>query len=1051
MVRRWVKIGSGVAGGITTLMGFFLLLTLNFGFVITDMTGNFSCEGSYENPCISEFTVKNPTSANVDVYSLDQVKLDFSPGIKDWALFVPDGRCSATGKCACEMENGEKLGFEDWRCVDFTNKTKPRKDKVYNFRFERYSTTTFRLAGIKESPDDRVKWTFGANGEELDPVWDSNPRGRFKQSMSPGTPGLIKEITNDSIIYHYGEDLVEISLKPRVLGQNYTHSGWRNGTNHNLGSCNNVTTNLCPPLKLSDMEQNTFGTGTKQTFEWQFRGVSNKTNLWANTAITDNNFGIEILARANNPLERVQGTQQIKAGGITLDFQDMTQEYLRGNFVKPQAWDLVYEMEDNKLRVKGRLKAGYTLNLGDVIYIDPIVTVKELGSTEVWLNNATAEVNFTHLSISGETPYDTLIGYWPMDIQIPEDPSGAGKTTFDYTTNNLDGAIPASGEPEQFPLHVDGYIGKAYNFDGQDDYIEITESPVLNLTNNFTLSAWANPTSVSGFKFIVKRGENTNSKEQYAMEVSQNDLVFYVGNDTDNGFDQIGTNIVTANEWQHFVCTLNSTDDKTCYRNGVKVGSTPNTVINVGAGFSPIVNLIGNSAKGNNRPFNGTIDEVMIFNSSLTDAQVLDIFNNQSARFSLEGNVTHRQFNATSGNNRVNVSVNTFERLGSNSSGLTNISLSVGSWNITDGYDESTTGGLNANLSLYFHFDEHLNSSVNGLNSTPNGGAGILNNSAPWANSSFFDGVDDFLNVPQNPVINNIWVDGGTISFWMFPRSAGEADAGQWVSKSSFYVIGSNSPQGNSIGAIFRIDFSGSTASWREDGDGVDVPLDQWNHIVLVYNASSVDNDPVFYSNNIRTDLTEITTPVGTVVSESVSLQIMSNAAGSRAMNGSIDEWMMFNRTLSADEVAQLYTIGRANYTFTDLQNLSGPGLNNTFTIDSGDTNFVSTFFLLGDPLEQFYTPNLGGDNAEISWDFWTEGVAPPSSCTYVSGNWDVLASDNCVISANVAIDNGFSFFCTGTGTFTVNSGARITGLDYRFFDSTCRYTAFGASGFFYV
>lgn len=169
--RRWLKIGGGVAAGITTIVGLFYLLTVLYGFEIIDLTGDHFCEGTYESPCISEFEVKNPNSYNVDIYSKDQVKLEFSPEIKDWALFVPDGRCSATGKCACDLKNGERLGFEDWRCVDFTNKTKPRKDKVYNFRFERYSTTKFRLAGIKKNPGETIKWTFGVNDQELDPVW----------------------------------------------------------------------------------------------------------------------------------------------------------------------------------------------------------------------------------------------------------------------------------------------------------------------------------------------------------------------------------------------------------------------------------------------------------------------------------------------------------------------------------------------------------------------------------------------------------------------------------------------------------------------------------------------------------------------------------------------------------------------------------------------------------------------------------------------------------------------------------------------------------------
>lgn len=171
MERRWLKTKTGVALSITTILGLFGLLSTLYGFEINDLTGDIVCEGTYLNPCISEFEVRNPNAYVVDIYSSDQVKLDFSPEIKDYALFVPDGRCTATGSCACDLDNGERIGFEDWRCVDFTNKTKPREDKVYNFRFPAYSTTKFKLVGIKSDPTDTVKWTFGTNEEELDPIW----------------------------------------------------------------------------------------------------------------------------------------------------------------------------------------------------------------------------------------------------------------------------------------------------------------------------------------------------------------------------------------------------------------------------------------------------------------------------------------------------------------------------------------------------------------------------------------------------------------------------------------------------------------------------------------------------------------------------------------------------------------------------------------------------------------------------------------------------------------------------------------------------------------
>jgi len=72
---------------------------------------------------------------------------------------------------------------------------------------------------------------------------------------------------------------------------------------------------------------------------------------------------------------------------------------------------------------------------------------------------------------------------------------------------------------------------------------------------------------------------------------------------------------------------------------------------------------------------NGTIDDVMIFNTSLNSTQILDIYNNQSARFFGTGTqdiYNQSYMNISTGNNRVNVSTQIQNNLNSK------INLTVG-------------------------------------------------------------------------------------------------------------------------------------------------------------------------------------------------------------------------------------------------------------------------------------------------------------------------------------------------------------------------------------
>ncbi len=173
-------IGAGAAVAIVTITQLFMLLSQKYGFVIYDLTGDIRCEGvleyidgipDYSRLCISDFIVYNPNSSNVDIYNKNQTKLEFSPEIYDYALFVRDARCGAMGGCACVLKDGMKLGQKGWRCTDFTNRTKPREDMAYNFRFPARFNTSFRLMGLKKDPKDNVKWSFGLGKDILDPLW----------------------------------------------------------------------------------------------------------------------------------------------------------------------------------------------------------------------------------------------------------------------------------------------------------------------------------------------------------------------------------------------------------------------------------------------------------------------------------------------------------------------------------------------------------------------------------------------------------------------------------------------------------------------------------------------------------------------------------------------------------------------------------------------------------------------------------------------------------------------------------------------------------------
>lgn len=80
------------------------------------------------------------------------------------------------------------------------------------------------------------------------------------------------------------------------------------------------------------------------------------------------------------------------------------------------------------------------------------------------------------------------------------------------------------------------------------------------------------------------------------------------------------------------------------------------------------------------------------------------------------------------------------------------------------------------------------------------------------------------------------------------------------------------------------------------------------------------------------------------------------------------------------------------------------------------------------------FTSLIGGGNIIFnisgSGNYTLNGTtSTPNSCTYTSGNWNVIGGDNCTITSNINL-GGNNFTIAGPGTFIL-SGANITNFNY--------------------
>jgi hypothetical protein len=123
-------------------------------------------------------------------------------------------------------------------------------------------------------------------------------------------------------------------------------------------------------------------------------------------------------------------------------------------------------------------------------------------------------------------------------------------------------------------------------------------------------------------------------------------------------------------------------------------------------------------------------------------------------------------------------------------------------------------------------------------------------------------------------------------------------------------------------------------------------------------------------------------------------------------MNGSMDDIMIWNRSLNPDEIKKLYNWQATKYSPTSWQ------VNQTI-----DTSYYNQPYFL------CTTDTLGTTVCSP-----TRNILYGGSCVYSSGNWAVNCADYCNISSNVAASSGVNnLTIIGTGQFKMT--ANITGF----------------------
>jgi methionine-rich copper-binding protein CopC len=170
-----------------------------------------------------------------------------------------------------------------------------------------------------------------------------------------------------------------------------------------------------------------------------------------------------------------------------------------------------------------------------------------------------------------------------------------------------------------------GKFGDALSFTGSlNSWVTIANSSSLDLTTGMTLEAWVDPTSLNSpdagwAAAIAKEHQNSGNDISYGLYAANGTGTppaghILVGN-TDYGAQ--GTSVLPLKTWTFLSATYDGTTLKT-YINGTQVGSTT-----IKGSIFTTTDPLRIGGDWDSEMFTGLIDNVRIYNTALTQAQIL--------------------------------------------------------------------------------------------------------------------------------------------------------------------------------------------------------------------------------------------------------------------------------------------------------------------------------------------------------------------------------------------------------------------------------------------
>lgn len=598
--------------------------------------------------------------------------------------------------------------------------------------------------------------------------------------------------------------------------------------------------------------------------------------------------------------------------------------------------------------------------------------------------NVSQDTKFARLNTTTVSPYDKLLLYYSFDGDRNN------LTAFDLSKYSNDKSY--TGGANIINTTKGCIYDDCLNLTLTTDYIDIGDLNTIEGVPQLTWSFWAYiSTFGSGDSFMSKMTLFSAGSWKIGMISasscsggSGNELITYIAATDGDSTNNICTAGLSTGTWAYYTIVFNGS--ATGNANRLKTYINGTNIAHVAEGGTIPASIVATASSARigrdsttGEDFQGYMDEVMIFNMSLSDQQVLDIYNNQSSRFFSRGEMYFDSINLQE-NNTANITIQIVE------------------------------ANLGSNVSLSLNGGSEVNVDING-----SGSGNVYNYAIPGNTTSLV--ITSYSNQTFSPVPNNL-----TQKTYL-----GDLNENTYTFTDT-KLLPSHTCYAQVNGSLVN------QACANTEGNATADPYFLWN-ITLPsditdlwqINITSITAETVATTDTLNLSAFNINTRTWDLLnssagSSSVGVNVtivrqLNSAQASDYWNSSSKVITVMSRVAGGNNVDMTMSLFTANISYQNTSQKTQGGANLTIVLKSDSTY-------------NFYTPNLGGN---ITINSWFSTVTPPANntCSYTSGNWNVACNDNCTITTNINLA-GNNITINGTGTFTLNGG-NITG--YRNFN----------------